>query len=229
MASVTGHGDRLGQKAARRKRLTKIAKWTGGAIAVPVLVGVSVWGITQILAPHHSAPSRTSIKFMRPLTNRSDQRDGTFIVEGHFDGFCSRGSETDQSPDALRCYTSSHGPIDPCFQTVTAQQAVCISDPWSESVVLVSTHGLPITPSLQREKALKERRPWALELANGKRCAAVDGATGTIAGLRIDYFCGDSEDGIVGSPDSSGEPWTVSYVLGDLQETSEVDVLTAWY
>lgn len=219
----------MGRKAAQRKKLTKLAKWTGGAIAVPVLVGVLVWGITQVFASHQSAPSRTSIKFMRPLTNLSDRRDESFIVVGRSNGFCSRGSETDQSPDALRCYTRSDGPFDPCFPTDTDQQAICISDPWSKSVVLVLTHGLPITHSLQQEKTLKERRPWALELANGKRCAAVDGATGTIAGLRIDYFCGDAEDGIVGSPDSSGEPWTVSYVSGGLQETSEVDVVTAWY
>lgn len=220
----------MGQRTGRTERLSRVAKWAGGAIGVPLLVGVSVWGITHVLAPPHSAPSRTAIQLMRPLSTLSDDRNEAFAVVARFSGYCSRGSETDQSPHALRCYARSHGPIDPCFPSATAQQAVCISDPWSKGIVLVSTQrGLPVTHSLQREAVLKERRPWALELANGKRCAAVDGGTGTIAGLRIDYFCGSPDDGIVGSPDSSGEPWTVSYVSGGLQETFEVDVVTAWY
>jgi hypothetical protein len=76
-----------------------------------------------------------------------------------------------------------------------------MKEPWSDELAQVGVTRLPLTRSVESEEALKRRRPWALELGNGKRCIAVDGATGDIAGIRVDYFCGP-EDGVVGTPDN---------------------------
>jgi hypothetical protein len=52
--------------------------------------------------------------------------------------------------------------------------------------------------------------PWALVLANGARCQMVTGATGAVAGMRLNYGC-SSKGWVLGTVDRSAEPWIVFY------------------
>ena len=53
--------------------------------------------------------------------------------------------------------------------------------------------------------------PWAVRTASGKWCAIFTGATGQIAGMRINYGC--TGGGIlIGNPHRSASvPWTIFY------------------
>ena len=69
--------------------------------------------------------------------------------------------------------------------------------------------------------------PWALELANGDRCALLHGTLLVMAGQVVHYGC---EQGgmILGETDHTQPVWTVSYVAAGEVASNLVDVVTAW-
>src|SRR5581483_5210050 len=49
--------------------------------------------------------------------------------------------------------------------------------------------------------------PWGVQLANGTQCGFGQGATGTVGGKRINYFCAHAKYVLIGKIDKHGKVW----------------------
>jgi hypothetical protein len=115
-----------------------------------------------------------------------------------------------QSPrvaGALRCATGDRL-RDPCYLDRAAQplpRVLCVASPWSSTAVTFEPPDLP-----EPVDGLEPQRPWALELASGRRCVAVGGATTVVDGRRLNYVCrGRTTRFLFGSPDRSRATWHI--------------------
>ena len=70
--------------------------------------------------------------------------------------------------------------------------------------------------------------PWALELANGARCAPITGASAIFAGMRLNYAC-DDQGSVLGDVDRGEPVWTVSYLPPDGIASELMEVTIAWF
>ena len=107
------------------------------------------------------------------------------------------------------------------------QLACPVEGPWSQRVVLLTLtdalqniprKGLPPEPTL----------PWAIELANGRRCSLFTGATAPVAGRRINYGCPGGFQ-VVGDIDRSSALLRVFFQAENASALEQVDVAVAWY
>jgi hypothetical protein len=163
------------------------------AIALVSAAVVAVIGYSS--KPNNSSPTRS---MSTTVTVYATSTDGAPQGTARLDGSCDLGSSVVLNrPDAARCFTTDADDrganlFDPCFRSTAGAAGrrelfVCPEDPWNDkarrTVVTVrggaGTHG-------ERPSSL---RPWAVALANGQRCFAISGATGTTAGLRQNYQC----------------------------------------
>jgi hypothetical protein len=146
-------------------------------------------------------------------------------------GFCWTGSLADSGrTDAWRCFIGNfiH---DPCFSDPSKPAprfVVCASTPWSRRVVkIVLTRKLPRGQRNPAGSPLR-RAPWAVELASGKRCLALTGATGTIAGRGVSYGCLGGGY-LLGTP-RRAKTWTIFYAAGyKARRASRVAIAEAWW
>jgi hypothetical protein len=150
------------------------------------------------------------------------------------DGSCNiGGSDVSNRPDAARCFTTHSDArgvnvFDPCFHSEGGSTPgkldlfLCPEDPWNTSVA-GTVIAVPGGAGVSREGP-SSIRPWALLLANGQRCLAIGGATGTAAGLRYNYGCfappfarnvrqpmGKDGGIVLGDPDQRAPRWTVLF------------------
>jgi hypothetical protein len=146
-------------------------------------------------------------------------------------GYCPSGSEETLRRDAWRCF-SGNFIYDPCFNSARDPGIVaCPAAPWLDTGVkikltkpLARAYGNHSAPSMRLQ-------PWALELYDGRRCLFGDGASSTVEGKRLNYFCGapDSQEGLWGFPSRGSEPWTI--LSASFQATvlnTRVTVRHAW-
>lgn len=103
-------------------------------------------------------------------------------------GKCFDHSAIDSRPDAWRC-ASGNSLYDPCFSYTGLKVVVCARDPWALQVTRIKlTSSLLEIPS--HPNNMNVGAPfWALILANGDECVEDSGATSTLAGNRLNYFC----------------------------------------
>ena len=185
---------------------------------------------------------RTDTRYVVPFT--PDGLNPGLTATSPTEGTCTFGSSVAPSrPDAWGC-TTEGGVLDPCFENAylpgeNATEVACLDTPWSTEVVM-----LTLTTPLLREKegpagAITGAAdtadeviqpwdlPWALELANGDRCALLHGTLPVVAGQVAHYGC---EQGgmILGETDQTQPVWTVSYVAEGEVASNLVDVVTAW-
>lgn len=128
-----------------------------------------------------------------------------YTVTSKLHGACWTGSIASQRPDAWRCMVSN-SIYDPCFSNAALSSAACPTDAFSKSVVLIVLD----KPIPVKERNTGGSSPWALMLSNGARCYMATGATGAVAGMRLNYEC-SSRGWILGNPDKSKRPWQVFY------------------
>ncbi len=137
--------------------------------------------------------------------------NGTSAIPTHpRRGYCFSGSSTAARSDAWRCITGNELD-DPCFSTsITALSVICPAGPWQNAGVEIR-----LTKPLPRHYANRgapslHSQPWALELYDGHRCLLASGASTTVEGQRLNYFCTiNSHLGLWGFPSRSTEPWTI--------------------
>jgi hypothetical protein len=101
--------------------------------------------------------------------------------------------------------------FDPCFSSPRAAGLVlCATAPWRNAgVKLRLTAALPRAMANHGAPSLRNQ-PWALELLNGRRCLFTGGATASVEGKRLNYFCtAGASNGLWGFPDRRGEPWSI--------------------
>lgn len=194
------------------------------AVALGAAIGYSVAGPGT--ASKGTSPTKVTV-FATPIGSAPKGRT-------RLDGTCNLGgSEVSNRPDAARCFTTLSDArranvFDPCFHSEwgstpgTLDLFVCPDDPWNSSLagIVVAVHG---GAGMFRE-APSSFQPWALLLANGQRCLALSGATGTTAGLRYNYGCfappfarnpsqpnGKAGGIVLGQPDQHVPTWTVLF------------------
>jgi hypothetical protein len=147
-----------------------------------------------------------------------------YAVTAHAKGSCWTNSSAANRPDAWRCMVGNdiH---DPCFIAPGGRRVACTSDPFAERVVLIDlAKPLKVTGAAM---PVSEMNPWALRLSGGARCELDTGATGGIAGMRLNYACSDG-GWILDYPSRSHPLWKAHYVRGPHDSKIEmVDVDSA--
>jgi hypothetical protein len=187
------------------------------AVALGVLVG---WATAQ------PPPTATQVRIFTPFTT-SGLSIGLAVTD-RVRGSCFASSAADPArPDAWRC-EAGNAIHDPCFANLDQTRLACAEDPTSANAVMLTlTKDLP-ADAAGREPNFKAA-PWALELENGQTCTPLTGATAPIAGMRINYGCGDDAY-IAGSVDRSRPLWRVFYQTPTRSlSLQQVAVTTAWY
>jgi hypothetical protein len=135
-------------------------------------------------------------------------------------GTCWTSSITVRSSAAYRCL-AGNAILDPCFAaTRSAHVVTCYTDPWSPGTRVVLAAALP------KPAPLPVTHPWALELANGKRCVAATGVVNRIAGVALLYQC--EHGGAAGLPVSHAGHTDVRYVAPGTRTAVAVAVTVTW-
>jgi hypothetical protein len=135
-------------------------------------------------------------------------------------GTCWTTSITVPSTAAYRCY-AGNTILDPCFAAAPSARVVtCYADPWSPGTRVALAGPLP------KSAPLAVTHPWALELANGKRCVAATGAANRIGNLTLLYQC--RHGGATGLPVTHGGHTEVSYLASRSRTPVPVAVSVTW-
>lgn len=176
-----------------------------------------------------NAARATKIVVYSPFTVRGVLAAGIRIVRTG-SGYCWSGSNLSGRPDAWRCFRGNLIE-DPCFSGSRGSWVACpVGYPWQRQVLrLILTEPLPRRPGDSPPVDPTKGDPWAVQLTNGKRCRLISGATGAVAGLRINYGCTNGGS-LVGSPRRRSSLWTIFY-LGrvDSNRMTTVAISVAWW
>jgi hypothetical protein len=121
-------------------------------------------------------------------------------------GYCWTTSSADARSDAYRCFVGNVI-YDPCFAgTGPAGFVLCpLSGPASPVLRITLTKKLPRGSSTRNPTRYP---PWAVQLRSGRWCTILTGATGQIAGLRINYGCAGGGI-LLGNPRRATRTWTI--------------------
>jgi hypothetical protein len=137
------------------------------------------------------APAGTRVLAVRPVDAAGRLAAGYSVTAtvkadpGSATGGCSSGSEV--AAAAYRCFGNNHFIYDPCWAEGPAHTSVlCPDEPWSATMTRIRLSG-----ALEPPPAPEPADPWGLQLSNGLRCAAVEGAHDSFNGKVVDYACGD--------------------------------------
>ena len=112
----------------------------------------------------------------------------TEVPEEHRQGSCGFHSVSTWREDAYRCGVDDdvlHYIYDPCFDT--GDHVICDVSPIRPGPGFI----LDLTEPLPPLSVPDGVNPWILEFPDGVVCESAPGATGTIDGSRLEYFCTD--------------------------------------
>ena len=171
-------------------------------------------------------PTMTQLQVFTPFTT-SGLSIGLALTH-RAKGSCFATSAADPGrTDAWRC-EAGNAVHDPCFVNLDQTRLACAENPFSANAVMLTlTKDLPADTAGQEPNF--KAAPWALELENGQTCTPLTGATAPIAGMRINYGCGD--DAYVAGPGDRSRPlWRVFFQTPNRSlSLQQVAVTTAWY
>jgi hypothetical protein len=169
-------------------------------VAVVVVVGVVV-----LSAPAAGARLRTRATIFHAF----DATGAPTIPVKSKSGHCFSGSLTINRSDAWRCL-SGNFLYDPCFSSALHPGVVvCPNRVVKGGVEIHLKRKLPRKFADSGRPSLKHQ-PWDIQLASGRHCAFESGASNTVHGIRLNYFCGPrTKNGLWGYPRRRVEPWTI--------------------
>ncbi|HEY5161242.1 MAG TPA: hypothetical protein VII83_09285 [Gaiellaceae bacterium] len=142
-------------------------------------------------------------------------------------GYCWEGSIADGRSDAWRCFRGNFI-LDPCFSNGRSSQpyVVCPAAPWSTRVTLLRlTKPLPLSNGNKGSRAATW--PWGIVTSNRQRCLAATGATSSIAGQWISYYC-RSGGSLLGKPNRHAPTWTIFFAAKGSHHLTRVAISDAW-
>jgi hypothetical protein len=135
-------------------------------------------------------------------------------------GSCWTSSITVAASSAYRCY-AGNTILDPCFAAAPAAREVsCYADPWASAVRVLLSAALP------KPAPLAVTHPWALELANGKRCVAATGVVTRLGNVALLYRC--EHGGSASAPTTQHGHTQVQYVPPGSRAPVAVPVTVTW-
>jgi hypothetical protein len=144
-------------------------------------------------------------------------------------GFCWTSSLADGRSDAFRCMVKNTI-YDPCFAWPSGSGRFVLCPAWppdSPRVIRIDlTRKLPAPNPAGNPTRYP---PWAVQTDTGEWCAMITGASGEIAGMRIEYGC--SGGGILlGDPHRKSEPWTIFYAPSyKARHFQQIALRSAWW
>jgi hypothetical protein len=193
------------------------------AAAVVALAAVALGG-----AAGAGAAIRTRATIFRPFTSSGKP---AAPVSATVRGYCWTGSLASDRSDGWRCMAGNEI-IDPCFSSAKARGMVLCSanGPWSSSLVEIKlTKQLPGNYA-NRGKPSTAGLPWALLTTSGWKCEMDTGATAVVDGVRLNYFCAGTKEGLWGSPSRKLQPWRI-YAAPSSAKTlrRRVGISFAWF
>jgi hypothetical protein len=199
--------------------------WPCAALAATVVAlgAVAVGGAGSAAAATH-----TKTTIFNPFTYSGKPASH---VDKTLRGYCWTGSLASDRADAWRCMVGNEI-IDPCFSSAKAGGIVLCSanGSWSSSLLEVElTKKLP-SKYANKGKPSTSGLPWALLTTADWKCELDTGATTAIHGMRLNYFCKGTKDGLWGSPSRKSQPWQI-YAAPSTAKTlsSKVGIGWAWF
>lgn len=165
----------------------------------------------------------TILKLYRPFGDAEQQIP--LIIKEKIAGQCWQQSKRIQREDAWRCVAEGHV-YDPCFvkEYGSHKEARCPHSPWSAEAVEIELASATDN-SQHLSLDMSTVYPWAIELATGERCLAID--EGEIYdGLQVRYYC-NNQISLIGHLQRCKARWSI------LQHTpagvATVMVNKAWF
>lgn len=159
----------------------------GGMLAWPPSLRVIVSAVKSDLKAL-TASRVTAVVDTEPIDATFHPRAGLTVVEDGAASSCVPGS--DSVGDAYRCF-SGNGIYDPCWAdngSTTTPSVVCQRAPWDTTVeqFMVPSGLEGFTENVPIDRTF----PWGVQLTDGERCVAVQGAHDNYDGKVVDYTCG---------------------------------------
>ncbi|HET8560233.1 MAG TPA: hypothetical protein VFL69_06905 [Marmoricola sp.] len=182
---------------------------TPGSTALLAATLLALGVVVALMAPTTAASARpaaasttaTSVRHVTLLTRAGHLRP-RYTVTSTGKGYCWSSSMVNG-----HLYRCSRGRfiLDPCWKVSGRRSVVCLARPWGTQVARIGlTKRLPATDS--SGPAL-----WGLRIGDGigARCVRSQGASGTVRGRTISYYC---QHGwvLLGRPDRSTPLWTMA-------------------
>jgi hypothetical protein len=120
----------------------------------------------------------------------------------HGSGECTQASRVNPRKEAWRCI-SGNITLDPCFQSPTDDEVLCVSSPWA-----LQGHLLSATLDPDAHGNSRAPGPWALRVGR-YRCTFIRRP----AKRRASYRCGRSRRGpfLFGLPNTKRKTWTIRF------------------
>lgn len=151
--------------------------------------------------------------------------DPSLVIAQRYTGNCwTRSVANPNRTDAWRCQANNMV-LDPCYEDDTS--LACVISPWSHKAAI-----LELSSPLYKNKSRKvdtAGQPWAMELANGKRCLFLSGTSAVINKERINYACDNYNYNIIGNVDRSSTTWQANLYDYSNKSVDKVAVVTAWF
>jgi hypothetical protein len=198
---------------------------------IAIIAGLALTAATSGIA---ASPAVTKVVYVAPVDAQGHQLPSVTVLVAT-KGSCEAGSDSVAGP-VYRCFNDDNNILDPCwaarglFQEKHDRSVLCMDYPWAPYVVQLDTRGLP--PSTQAvPKSLSF--PWGVQLANGEKCLAAQGAHDNYQGRVVDYFCGRSfRLVLLRGIHQSNEPWTFDSAIWNGKSYSPgptEPIRVAWY
>lgn len=165
----------------------------------------------------------TILKLYRPFGEVFDQPQA--MVNQTMQGQCNKQSDLILREDAWRCLAGGKV-FDPCFvkSHASVSEVICPQSPWTGNSVVITVQ-TPLNNAEHLALDMSTAYPWALELANGEQCQAVE-ANQEYDGMPIRYRCA-SNHVLVGHLQRCKPVWSI------LEKTASgvdaVAVKRAWF
>ena len=147
----------------------------------------------------------THVVRLSPVTATGVMKPNWRVTLHRGRGHCFAGSEA-VGDGAYRCF-SGNLVLDPCWAERGAgsrPHVLCAASPWLRSAARVRLRHLPATTG-------RPHNLWGLQLANGRKCTFVQGASGTFHHKRIGWDCAGGLY-LYGEPDRTTARWTIGAV-----------------
>jgi hypothetical protein len=154
--------------------------------------------------PGRAHATATHVAHVRPVSKTGRLRSGYTIDHRRGHAHCVLGSEA--TGTAYRCFAGNEV-LDPCWVQAGSAHShvICLGLPWSHNV-----SRLHVTKGYDNSAmTTPAREPWGVRLTNGTRCGRVQGASGSVHGRFITYFCQSSKTVLTGEPNRSQQLWRI--------------------